>query len=81
MSVPLQTVLHGSQLLVSFHAGFLELALLETPKCVSNLWLRQPCCWNGAPRADVGMELMFAVSCLSQSCRSLASVSTADSSC
>lgn len=57
MSVPLQTVLHGSQLLVSFHAGFLELALLATPRSVSNLWLRKPCCWNGAPRADVVVEL------------------------
>lgn len=35
MSVPLQTVLHGFQLLVSFHAGFLGLALSEDSQICS----------------------------------------------
>lgn len=80
MSVPLQAVLHGSQLLVSFHAGFLELPLLEAPGSVSDLWLRKPCCWNGAPRADVVMELGVCCELLVPELQELASVSTADSS-
>lgn len=79
MSVLLQTVLHGSQLVVNFHAGFFDLALLEDSQTSG----------SGSHAAGIvhpgqmwSWNWVFAVRCSSQSCsRSLmSSVSTADSS-